>query len=168
MAISGLVLGWFGAMPSAMADDRMFYDRDGGAATAVQKTIVFNRAHMLWVDVDHNSRLYEDDFWIDTRPRDPGPEYRLYMYANSDVFGIQQTDTFEGPGWHWSCRNVVMHSDNSTLGHVSMRGQNFLYPAGGQTMSGNIDYVVRPRHDIHIAVLVHVSSICGRVIPGKL
>jgi hypothetical protein len=123
LAISGMLLGWFGALPSALADDRMFYDRDGGAATAVQKTIVFNRAHMLWVEVNHNSRMYEDDFWIDTRPHDPGPEYRLYMYANSDVFGIQQTDTFEGPGWHWSCEHgVVMNSDNFAAGAWSWIG----------------------------------------------
>ena len=113
LAIGGLVLSWICVAPWAMADDRAFPDHDGGGPTAVQKVIVLNRVHMLWVEVQHKSTMNEDVFWIDTHPDDPGPEYRLFMYANSDVFGMQQTDSFQGPGRRWPCeRGVVMHSDN--------------------------------------------------------
>ena len=78
---------------------------------------------MVWVQVDHSSRMKLDTFWIDTRPRDPGPEYRLFMLANSDSGGIDRTDTFNGPGRRWRCESgVVMHSDNFEVGARSFVG----------------------------------------------
>ena len=64
--------------------------------------------------------------------------------------------------------HLVIDADHGALGDVRVPSQNFLHAAGRQAMAGDIDDVVRPRHDVGVAVVIDVSRVGGFVVTRKL
>lgn len=115
-ALSAVLTVSLGAAPAA-AQTRTFPDRDGGVATAIVTVTVDNGAKALRVTSKHKRLMYEDTVWIDTRPADPGPEYRVSGLANSDALSFQRVETFKTKvGKPWSCSNAEARSNNSAPG----------------------------------------------------
>ncbi len=118
-ALSAVLAVSLGAGPAA-AETRTYPDRDGGVATAIVTVTVDNGARALRVTMKHKRVLHEDVVWIDTRPADPGPEYRIYGLANTDSISFQRVETFRTKfGKPWDCPNAVMRSDNTVPGAKS-------------------------------------------------
>ena len=49
-----------------------------------------------------------------------------------------------------------------------MASEYFFHAAGRQTMTGDINNVVRARHDIEIAILIDKAGITGFIIAGVI
>lgn len=108
------VLPWGLAAAPAEAQSDRFLDRDGGGETAIQSVRVHNGDARLTVYLRHRSSMKLDRVWLDTRPADPGPEYRVAVRANSDYEGsqlieVESFDTGRGPSQR--CPGIELHSD---------------------------------------------------------
>lgn len=113
IAAASAVLPWaLAAAPALAAADR-FPDHDGGAGTAITSVRVHNRDARLSVYLRHRDTMQLDRFWIDTRPADAGPEYRVSVLANSDyddpLIEVESFATNRGPSQ--TCPGIVLHSD---------------------------------------------------------
>lgn len=109
------VLPWGLAATPAEAQSDRFLDRDGGGETAIQSVRVHNGDARLTVYLRHRDTMQRDRVWIDTRPRDPGPEYRVTIVANSDyssppLRNVESFDTKRGSAER--CPGIKLHSDN--------------------------------------------------------
>lgn len=104
------------ALP-ATAQFARFYDRDGGGGTGIKSIEIQNGPANVVVSINHNRYLDRDVVWLDTVRHDRGPEYRLLMYANSDVGSYRRVEGFtRGLGHPWRCNGVRMSSDNFERG----------------------------------------------------
>ncbi len=118
-AISAVLTVFVGGLPAA-AQTQTYFDRDGGPGTAIVSVTVDNGAKALRVTTKHRRLMYEDVWWIDTRPADPGPEYRVSGLANSDALSFSQVESFKTKvGKPWACSNAVARSDNTVPGAKS-------------------------------------------------
>ena len=107
------MLATFAAASPAAAQYAVYYDRDGGGGTAIQRIEVQNGTDNVWVWIGHKRNLAGDEVYLDTVPSNPGPEYRLRMWANSDGGSIRKVEGFTaGPGQAMRCDGLKMHSDN--------------------------------------------------------
>ena len=61
----------------------------------------------------------------------------------------------------------IGNADDRTLGHRRMGTQHLFHLARGQPMACDIDDVIRPAHDEHIAVMVQIASVPRLIIPRK-
>src|ERR1044072_8227335 len=62
---------------------------------------------------------------------------------------------------------LVGYPDHGRLGDVAGRRQDLLDSAGREPVAGDVDDVVRPRHDEDVVVLVDVARVRGPVIARK-
>lgn len=84
-------------MHSTHTNTRTFYDKAGdtGVRADITKVRVTNGENIK-VAV-RPGRLKIGDyfrFWLDTRPKNAGPEYLVEVYPNSDGFGLARVDAF--------------------------------------------------------------------------
>lgn len=107
------VLPWALAAAPAQAASERFTDHDGGAETAITSVRVHNGDARLSVYLRHRETMHLDRVWLDTRPNDPGPEYRVSVLANSDyddpLIEVESFDTNRGPSQR--CPGIALHSD---------------------------------------------------------
>lgn len=132
------------ASPAA-ADVRRFGDRDGGGGTAIQRMVVTNGPNNVRIQLAHKGRLHEDYFWIDSRRRDPGPEYRVAMLANSDydpAAAIERVEKVNSAGKPWRCAaDADLHSDNFEPGarsHIAIPQRCIAGPGGVRVRADSV------------------------------
>jgi hypothetical protein len=94
----------------AHADTRRFSDRAGDSGLPADLTTVrvSNGAEVLKVAV-RPGRVQSGDeftFWLDTRPKNPGPEYEVGLLPNSDGFGMLRVDAFGDQGTPVRCDDL--------------------------------------------------------------
>lgn len=53
----------------------------------------------------------EMTYWLDTKPRNPGPEYRVWFAANSDGFDVRRVDTWRDRGRSVDCARYGAKAD---------------------------------------------------------
>lgn len=53
------------------------------------------------------------EFWLDTNSADPGPEYRVDAYPNTEVLPLQKVANFDSPGIDRSCAGLRVQADAS-------------------------------------------------------
>ena len=63
---------------------------------------------------------------------------------------------------------LVGDPDDGTFGDIRMAGEHLLERPRGEAVSGDVDDVVGPGHDEHVAVLIDVARVCGLVEAGEL
>lgn len=103
--------------PPAEAQTSTYLDKDGGVGTAIRSITVNNTAKSLRVTMKHKKLLYGDTVWIDSRPGDAGPEYRVMFLANSDSISLERVESFKTKsGAAWSCAGAEVRSDNFAPG----------------------------------------------------
>lgn len=111
-------------LPPASADIRRFTDRAGdtGLPADITTVRVDNGAELVTVRVRPGRVEFDDQFtfWLDTRPRNPGPEYRVGVQPNSDAFGMTRVDTFADQGTPVRCDELRATADHFSPGWVSI------------------------------------------------
>jgi hypothetical protein len=110
-----------------MADRETFDDEQGNVAASVDihhVTVVNGSAthHSLKVIVVQRDLQGGDDIdvWIDTRPANPGPEYRAELTANTDSFGLLKVRTWASRGQVVKAPRLIAHSDSTVPGDRSV------------------------------------------------
>ncbi len=64
------MLATFAAASPAAAQYAVYYDRDGGGGTAIQRIEVQNGTDNVWVWIGHKWNLAGDEVYLDTVPSD--------------------------------------------------------------------------------------------------
>ena len=123
-ALLGLaLLASLTALPSAEADVRRFRDAAGDTGLPADLTTVRvdNGADTVEVKARPGRVGFEDlfTFWLDTRPKNPGPEYKVVVVPNSDSFGLLRVDAFGQQGTPVPCDGLRATADNFTPEWVS-------------------------------------------------
>lgn len=103
----------------AAADSRTFRDSagdTGGAPSDITKVVVTNGADAgrRVVVTAHVGNLAPTDsarMWVDTRPADAGPEYRMTVIANSDGVHLRRVETWTGDGHAVHCPGLRALAD---------------------------------------------------------
>lgn len=52
-------------------------------------------------------------FWLDTDPEDPGAEYRVDVFPNSEIVPLQKVTNFDSPGKDLKCSGLRVVADAS-------------------------------------------------------
>jgi hypothetical protein len=99
----------------AHADTRRFTDRAGDTSLPADLTTVrvSNGPERLQVAV-RPGRVQAGDyfaFWLDTRPRNAGPEYKVGVLPNSDGFGLVRVGAFGQQGTPVRCDGLRATAD---------------------------------------------------------
>ena len=118
---------------AATADRQTFEDQHGNVAASVdihQVTVVNGSAahHRVKIVVRQRDLRAGDeiDVWIDTRPANPGPEYRAGAKANSDALGLLAVRTWSSRGHVVAAPRFVARSNAFAPGDRTV----FLIPRG--------------------------------------
>ncbi len=103
--------------PASAADLREFRDTDEPriGSTDIRKVVVDNGDSWVKVRVkEAGFRHSETNLWIDSAKADPGPEYLISGYQNSEFFGgrVEGFDDETKPTWH--CDGLRMRDDGSS------------------------------------------------------
>lgn len=65
--------------------------------------------------ISNVSRIKSDSdsytLWIDTNANDPGPEYKMHFYPNSDQSSLKAVETFASKGKSIKCGNWWVYGD---------------------------------------------------------
>jgi hypothetical protein len=95
----------------------------------------------------------------------------------SDLFSDQRDELLDNPigGNPWPHRDetdgdlaleIVDFGYNGCFGHLGMSEQLLLHAGSGEPVSGRVDDVIEPGHNIEVAILIEVAGIPGGVVPG--
>jgi hypothetical protein len=107
----------------AHADTRRFSDRAGDTSLPADITTVrvSNGAERLTIAIRPGRVELGDDFtfWLDTRAKNPGPEYKVGVVPNSDAFGLVRVDAFGERGTPVPCEGLRATADAFTPEWVS-------------------------------------------------
>lgn len=99
----------------AEADTRRFSDRAGDTSlpTDITTVRVSNGAELLEVAVRPGRVKFGDSFsyWLDTRAKNPGPEYKVGVVPNSDAFGLLRVGAFGQRGTPVPCEGLRATAD---------------------------------------------------------
>ena len=105
------------ALP-AHADSRVFADRAGDTGNAADITTVkvangSGDGHRVAVRADVGQLRIGDyyTFWFDTVSSNPGPEYKVVVYPNSDGIGLQRLNEFGEQGTAVRCDGLRATAD---------------------------------------------------------
>ena len=108
----------------ASADTRRFSDPNGDTGLPADLTTVkvTNGSELVKVKARPGRVEFEDFFtyWLDTRPKNAGPEYRVDVVPNSDAFGITRVDAFGQQGTPVPCAGLRARADNSAPEWISI------------------------------------------------
>lgn len=111
---------------AASAATRVFQDPHGDVASSVDihSVRVINgamQAPAVRIAVTQRQLRAGDgfDIWIDTVASDPGPEYRAFWVANSDVLGVRKVESFADKGTAVDCRAFRVRSAQDDAGETS-------------------------------------------------
>ena len=91
-------------VPAAQADIATFPDV-GGYITGVRVSHGPKAIAVTAYDQEMELTTFYR-FWLDTDPADPGPEYKLEVYPDSDGPVLQQVTTFSSPGKNVTCDDI--------------------------------------------------------------
>jgi hypothetical protein len=118
------VLASLAALPPAQADTRRFHDRAGDTSLPADITTVrvSNGADLVKVAIRPGRVDFGDSFtfWLDTRAKDPGPEYQVGVLPNSDAFGLVRVGAFGEQGTPVLCEGLRATADVFTPAWVSI------------------------------------------------
>jgi hypothetical protein len=108
----------------AQADTETFRDKAGdtGVKADITTVRVKNGANRVTVVV-RPGRLKSGDyfrFWLDTVPKNRGPEYKVEVYPNSDGFGLVRVGSFRDKGKLVGCPGLRANADIFTPDRVSI------------------------------------------------
>ena len=102
----------------ASADTRTFQDARGDTGTPADITAVkvangSGGGHRVAVRAEVGQLGIEDffTFWLDTRPSDAGPEYKVVVYPNSDGIQLRRLDDFGEAGTAVPCDRLRARAD---------------------------------------------------------
>ncbi len=93
--VLGLALALVGG--GAVADTRVVNDPDDSRTIDIRKVRIVHGHDWLRVRVEHDGHVRAGQlyvFWIDTRPRNPGPEYYASFRPNAEVPPLQRVSGF--------------------------------------------------------------------------
>lgn len=88
-------------IPTASADVEVFPDT-GGHITSVRVSHGSSNVAVTARDAEMEFTTYYR-FWLDTDPKDPGPEYKTEVYPNSDGMALQKVENFSSEGTNVRC-----------------------------------------------------------------
>jgi hypothetical protein len=104
-----------GLTPSGSSDDvREFRDSDepGIGSTDIRRVVVDNGHRWVHVWVREAGRLHQETrLWIDSVKADPGPEYLVGGYQNSEFFGARVDRFGDRTRPTWRCSGLRMEDD---------------------------------------------------------
>ena len=100
----------------AWAQTRSFSDAAGDSGRAPDiRTVDVSYAKALRIQAHHVgpklSVTTSVTYWLDTRRRDKGPEYRAFAVPNSDSFGLLRVEGWKSKGTPVKCRGLRMRAD---------------------------------------------------------
>jgi hypothetical protein len=124
-AVVGLTLmASLTALQPAYADTRRFTDRAGDTSLPADITTVrvSNGAELIKVAIRPGRVEFEDQFtfWLDTRPKNAGPEYKVGVLPNSEAFGLLRVGAFNEQGTPVRCDGLRATADHFTPEWVSI------------------------------------------------
>ena len=118
-----VVLASLLALPTASADTRRFRDAAGDTGLPADLTTVRVSNGTETVDISARpGRVEFGDifvFWLDTRPRNAGPEYKVVVVPNSDAFGLVRVGAFGKRGRPVPCDGLRATADHGAPEWVS-------------------------------------------------
>ena len=98
-------------VPAAHADIAYFSDV-GGHITKVRVSHGPTTIGVTAYDAEMEfTTRYE--FWLDTNPNDPGPEYRVDALPNTEVIPLQKVANFDSGGIDTKCSGLRVQADAS-------------------------------------------------------
>lgn len=98
-------------MPAAQADIETFPDV-GSYITGVRVSHGPKAIAVTAYDKEMDfTTSYE--FWLDTNPDDPGAEYRVDVFPNSEIVPLQKVTNFNSPGIDLKCDGLRVIADAS-------------------------------------------------------
>ena len=95
--------------PSAQADIQTFPDV-GGHITAVRVSHGPRTVGVTAYDAEMAIGTYYH-FWLDTNPADPGPEYKVPVYADGDGLFLMKVANFASSGIKLNCAGIDAIAD---------------------------------------------------------
>lgn len=98
-------------VPTAQADIKIFPDV-GGYITGVRVSHGPKAIAVTAYDQEMDFTT-EYQFWLDTDPGDPGAEYRVDVYPNTEVVPLQKVTNFDSPGIDLKCDGLRVLADAS-------------------------------------------------------
>jgi hypothetical protein len=99
-------------VPAAHADIAYFSD-PGAHITSLRVSHGPSTIGVTARDADMEFSTYYE-FWLDTNPNDPGPEYRVDVNPNSEVLPLMKVANFDSPGIKQpSCTGLRVLADAS-------------------------------------------------------
>ena len=124
-AVVGLTLmASLTALQPAYADTRRFTDRAGDTSLPADITTVrlSHGAELIKVAIRPGRVEFEDQFtfWLDTRPKNAGPEYKVGVLPNSEAFGLLRVGAFSEQGTPVRCDGLRATADHFTPEWVSI------------------------------------------------
>jgi hypothetical protein len=124
-AVVGLTLmASLTALQPAYGDTRRFTDRAGdtGLPADITAVRVSNGAERIEVAIRPGRVEFEDQFtfWLDTRPENAGPEYKVGVLPNSEAFGLLRVGAFSDQGRPLRCDGLRATADHFTPEWVSI------------------------------------------------
>nr|MBA3265331.1 hypothetical protein [Nocardioidaceae bacterium] len=115
MASSTTSLG--GTAPASIAEEVEFRDADepGIGSTDIRRVVVLNSNRWVHVWVKQAGRRHaETRLWIDSVKADPGPEYMVGGYQNSEFFGSRVERFGDPTRATWQCNSLRMQDDGTS------------------------------------------------------
>ena len=91
-------------VPAAQADIKTFPD-SGGYITGVRVSHGPKAIAVTAYDKEMELTTFYR-FWLDTDSSDPGPEYKVEVYPDSDGPALQKVTTFSSPGKNVACADL--------------------------------------------------------------
>lgn len=111
--LSAVVLA-AGAAP-ALADTASFPDPVDTPEGADITSVRVKHENRVKVVLEHtgleDQAAMEMTYWLDTKPRNAGPEYRIWVAANSDGFDLRRVDTWRDRGRTVDCTRYGARAD---------------------------------------------------------
>lgn len=109
------MLASLAVLAPAHAETRTFDDRTGdtGVQADITTVRVSNGPKRVKVQVAPGRVLGGDSFtfWLDTQPKNAGPEYKIGVVANSDAFGLVRVGGFGQRGTPVACDGLRATAD---------------------------------------------------------
>jgi hypothetical protein len=123
-AVAGVgLLAALVTVPAASADTRRFRDVAGDTGLPADLTTVRVSNGPETVDIAARpGRVGLEDlfvYWLDTRPRNAGPEYKVVVAPNSDDFGLLRVGAFGKRGRPVACEGLRARADHFTPEWIS-------------------------------------------------
>jgi hypothetical protein len=112
------------ALQPANAETRRFRDQAGdtGLSADITTVRVSNGPDLVEVAIRPGRVEFGDHFtfWLDTRPKNPGPEYKVGVLPNSDAFGMTRVGAFGQRGTPVPCDDLRATADHFAPAWVSI------------------------------------------------